>query len=104
MRSSEFFDTNGTTYHLFNECVLCYKQLGEDGFPSNYPTETANEMMQGSFAFAPKRPVLVLGFKVDQTLHSIQRVMIQRFNSIGKLRFYIELEKLTHSCPRQHFL
>lgn len=94
-RGSEFFDANGTTYHLFNGCVLWYKQLGEDGFPSNYPTETAIEMMQGSFAFAPKRPVLVLGFKVDQTLQSIQRVMIQRFNSIGQLRFYIELEKLT---------
>jgi hypothetical protein len=41
VRGSEFLNTNGTTYHLFNGCVLWYKQLGEDGFPSNYPTETA---------------------------------------------------------------
>jgi hypothetical protein len=95
VRSSEFFDTNGTTYHLFNGCVIWYKQLGEDGLPSNYPTETALEMMQGTFAFAPKRPVLVLGFRVDQTIQSIQHVMLQRFNSVGQLRFYIELEKLT---------
>jgi hypothetical protein len=93
-RNSEFWEANGTTYHLFNGCVLWYKQLGEDGHPSNYPTETAIEMMQGTFPFAPKRPILVLGFRVDEAMQSIKRVMIQRFNSIGELKFYIELEKL----------
>ena len=95
VRGSEFLNTNGTTYHLFNGCVLWYKQLGEDGFPSNYPTETVEEMMQGNFAFAPKRPILVLGFKVDEAIRCIKHVMIQRFYSTGKLKFYIELEKLT---------
>lgn len=95
IRGSEFMPANGTTYHLLNGCVLWYKQLGDDGFPSNYPTETAEDLMQGNFPFAPKRPILVLGFKVDEAIQSIQRVLIQRFYSTGKLRFYIELEKLT---------
>ena len=94
VRNSEFFDKNSTTYHLFNGCVFWYKQLGEDGFPSNYPTETALEMMQGRFAFAPTRPLFVLGFAVDDALRNITSVMIQRFYSSGKLQFYIELEKI----------
>jgi hypothetical protein len=95
VRRSEFLDSNGTTYHLFNGCVLWYKQLGDDDLPSNYPTETAAEMMQGTFPFAPKRPVLVLGFKVDEAVQGLKCVMVQRFYSTGKLRFYIELEKVT---------
>ena len=95
VRSSEFFPANGTTYHLFNGCVIWYKQLGDDGLPSNYPTETAVEIMQGSFPFAPKRPVLVLGFSVDGAVQAIKQVMIQRYSSIGNLKFYIELEKMT---------
>lgn len=95
VRGSDFFDKNGTTYHLYNGCVLWYKQLGSDGFPSNYPTETALEMMQGCFKFAPKRPILVLGFEVDAALQSLSRVLVQRFYSSGRLRFYIELEKVT---------
>jgi hypothetical protein len=95
MRNSEFWPANGTTYHIYNGCVLWYKQLGEDGLPSNYPTDTALEMMQGTFAFAPKRPILVLGFKADEAIQSVKRVVIQRFNSVGQLKFFIELEKLT---------
>ena len=95
VRGSEFFPKNGTTYHLFQGSVIWYKQLGEDGLPSNYPTETAQEMMQGCFPFAPLRPILVLGFKADETMQSIKSVMIQRFNSVCKLKYYIELEKVT---------
>lgn len=95
MRASDFCAQNGTTYHMFNGCVLWYKQLGKDGFPSNYPTDTAEEMMQGTFAFAPKRPILVLGFLVDEAIQSIKRVMLQRFYSSGRLRYYIELEKVS---------
>jgi hypothetical protein len=94
MRNSEFFDKNSTTYHLFNGCVFWYKQLGDDGCPSNYPTETALEMMQGRFSFAPSRPLFVLGFKCDDALRNITSVVIQRYYSNGKLQFYIELEKV----------
>jgi hypothetical protein len=93
-RNSDFFDKNGTTYHLFNGCVLWYKQLGSDGFPSNYPTETALEMMQGCFPYAPMRPILVLGFEVDEAIQTLKRVVVQRFYSSGRLRYYIELEKV----------
>jgi hypothetical protein len=99
VRGSEFFPANGTTYHLFNGCVLWYKQLGEDGLPSNYPTESAVEMMQGHFSFAPQRPILVLGFQVDEAMQSLTRVVIQRFRSTGRVKFYVELEKIV-SRPR----
>jgi len=99
VRGSEFFPANGTTYHLFNGCVIWYKQLGEHGLPSNYPTENAVEMMQGHFSFAPQRPILVLGFQVDEAMQSLTRVVIQRFRSTGRLKFYVELEKIT---PRSH--
>ena len=95
VRNSDFFEKNGTTYHLYNGCVLWYKQLGSDGMPSNYPTETALEMMQGSFPYAPTRPILVLGFEVDEAIQALRRVVVQRFYSSGRLRYYIELEKVT---------
>lgn len=94
VRNSDFFEKSGTTYHLYNGCVLWYKQLGSDGFPSNYPTETALEMMQGCFPYAPTRPIFVLGFEVDEAIQALKRVVVQRFYSSGQLRYYIELEKI----------
>ncbi len=90
---SKFLEANGTTYHLLNECVLWYKQLGTDGLPSNYPTDTAQVLMQGSFPFLPKRFLLVVGFRLDEAMQKVKRVEIQRFNGIGEMQFYIELEK-----------
>jgi hypothetical protein len=90
---SKFLETNGTTYHLLNGCVLWYKQLGTDGLPSNYPTDTAQVLMQGSFPFLPTRVLLVVGFRLDEAMQKVERVEIQRFNSIGEMQFYIELEK-----------
>ena len=81
-------------YHLFNGRAFC-TATGEDGFPSNYRPNTEEEMTKGIFGFVPKRLVLVLGSKVDEALRGIQHVMIQRSNSIGQLKFYIELEKIT---------
>ena len=91
--SSKFLEANGTTYHLLNDCVLWYKQLGTDGLPSNYPTDTAQVMMQGSFPFLPKKVLLVVGFRFDEPMQKVEKVEIQRFNSIGLMQFYIELEK-----------
>ena len=89
-----FEDRNGTTYHYLNGCALWYKQLGDDGLPSNYPTETAKELMQGSFPWAPKKLLLVIGFELDATLQRVMRVEIQRYNSLNKLQFNIQLEKI----------
>ncbi len=47
--NSRFEERNGTVLHHLNGCTLWYKQLGDDGLPSNYPTETAKELMQGHF-------------------------------------------------------
>jgi len=94
---SKFLETNGTTYHLLNDCVLWYKQLGTDGLPSNYPTDTAQVMMQGSFPFLPKRFLLVVGFRFDEAMQKVEKVEIQRFNSIGEMQFYIGLEKTVSS-------
>jgi hypothetical protein len=96
---SKFLEANGTTYHLINECVLWYKQLDTDGLPSSYPTDTAQVLMQGSFPFLPKRFLLVVGFRFDEAMQKVERVEIQRFNSIGEIQFYIELEK-TASATR----
>jgi hypothetical protein len=96
---SRFIDANNTTYQILGECALWYKQLGEDGLPSNYPTDAALEMMQGSFAFAPQKFLLVVGIEVDATMRKIERVEIQRYSAAGKMQFYIELEKV-ESRPR----
>ena len=95
VRNSRFEEINGTTYHHLNGCVLWYKLLDEDGFPSNYPTYTALEMMQGTFPFMPQRVLLVIGFQLDQALQSIRSVVIQRYSSGNRLKFYIALEKVT---------
>ena len=95
VKNSRFFDANGTSYHLLNGCALWYKQLGVDGFPSNYPTDLALEMMQGRFSFMPQRILLVVGFQVDDAMQAIKSVVIQRFHSVRQLKFYIELEKVT---------
>lgn len=100
VRGSDFFPKNGTTYQTFRGAVFWYKQLGVDGLPSNYPTPTAEEMMQGTFPFARQKPLLVLGFKVDETMQNIKSVVIQRFNSLGKLRYFIELEKVATAKAR----
>ncbi len=91
---SRFLEINNTAYHLMNGCALWYKQLGDDGLPSNYPTESALELMQGSFPFAPKYLLLVVGFKFDPMLHRLEKVEIQRFNGLGQMQFHIELQKL----------
>jgi hypothetical protein len=93
-RGSDFDERNGTTYHFFNGCVFWYKQLDDEGFPSNYPTETALELMQGRFPFMPQRVLLVVGFQLDPTMQSVKTVVIQRYSSAGRLKFYITLEKL----------
>jgi len=50
--------------------------------------------MQGCFPYAPMRPILVLGFEVDEAIQTLKRVVVQRFYSSGRLRYYIELEKV----------
>ncbi len=94
VRNSSFYAANGTTYHLLNDCVLWYKQLGDDGLPSNYPTSTALEMMQGTFSFMPQRVLLVVGFQLDEAIQKVRQVVIQRFSMSGQMQFYIELEKI----------
>jgi hypothetical protein len=94
MSNSRFEEKNGTTYHHLNDCALWYKQLGDDGLPSNYPTETAKELMQGAFPWAPKKVLLVVGFEFDEMLQRLERVEIQRFNSANKIQFHITLEKV----------
>lgn len=91
---SKFIEANNTTYQVLGECALWYKQLGDDGLPSNYPTDAALEMMQGAFAFAPQKFLLVVGIEVDATMQKIERVEIQRYTAAGKMQFYIELEKV----------
>jgi hypothetical protein len=91
---SVFDDRNGTTYHHFNGCVFWYKQLDNDGFPSNYPTDTALELMQGNFPFMPQKVLLVVGFQLDSIAQTVQTVVIHRYSSAGKLKFYITLEKI----------
>lgn len=91
--NSNFLSTNGTTYHLLNGCVLWYKQLGADGLPSNYQTDTAQLLMQGEFPFVEKRVLLVVGFRIDSAMQQVERVEIQRFRG-NTMQFYIELEKV----------
>ena len=93
--NSKFEERNGTVFHHLNGCTLWYKQLGDDGLPSNYPTETAKELMQGSFPWAPKSFLLIVGFKVDQTVQRLEYVEIQRFSAANTLQFHITLEKVT---------
>ena len=95
IRNSEFEELNGTTYHHLNGCVLWYKQLDECGFPSNYPTETALQMMQGTFPFMPQKVLLIVGYQLDQALQTIKSVVIQHYTFGNRLKFYIELEKVT---------
>ena len=97
MSNSRFEERNGTVFHHLNECTLWYKQLGDDGLPSNYPTETAKELMQGLFPWAPRSLLLIVGFKVDQTIQRLEYVEIQRFSSTNTLQFHITLEKVTTS-------
>lgn len=94
VRGSRFVKRNGTTYHLLNGCVLWYKQLGLDGLPSNFPTYTAQEMMQGSFPFMPKQVLLVVGFQLDAAHQGIRTVEIQRFTASKQMQFCITLEEV----------
>jgi hypothetical protein len=95
VRGSEFLDANQTTYHLLNGCALWSKQLGSDGLPSNYPTDLAQELMCGTFEFAPQRLLLVLGFRFDASFQKLTLVEIQRYESSRFCKFFIELEKIT---------
>jgi len=95
---SQFLEVNNTTYHLLDGCALWYKQLGDDGLPSNYPTDSALEMMQGTFSFAPKHLLLVVGFRFDALMRNLEKVEVQRFNGQGQMQFYIELQKLASSA------
>ena len=94
VRGSDFDKRNGTVYHHFGDCVFWYKQLDEDGFPSNYPTETAIELMQGRFMFMPKQVLLVVGFQLDPVTHAVKSVEIQRYSVNRTVLFYIKLEKV----------
>jgi hypothetical protein len=94
VRGSGFDKRNGTVYHHFGDCVFWYKQLDDEGFPSNYPTETALELMQGRFMFMPKQILLVVGFQLDPVTHAVKSVEIQRYSSNRTVQFYIRLEKI----------
>lgn len=94
--ASRFEERNGTTYQHLNGCSLWYKQLGEDGLPSNYPTHTALSLMQGGFPWAPRSVLLVVGFELDALMQSVQRVEIQRYTDTNTLRYAITLSRATN--------
>jgi hypothetical protein len=95
VKGSEFLPINNTTYHLLNGCVLWYKQLNSEDLPSNIPTPTVEEMMQGRFEFMPNQLLLVVGFKLDALKHSLVRIDLMRFGAGQRAEFLIELTKVT---------
>jgi hypothetical protein len=92
--NSQFLERNNTTYHTLNGCVLWYKQLGDDSLPSNIPTPTAEEMMQGHFSFMPDQLLIVVGFKLDGLKQTLQAVEILRFGPAKRLEFVIEIAEV----------
>ena len=88
---SSFLPINNTTYHALNGCVLWYKQLGDDDLPSNIPTSTAEEMMQGQFEFMPDRLLVVVGFKPDALRQRLEKIEILRFGPSSRLEYVIEV-------------
>jgi hypothetical protein len=93
--SAQFLKEHGTTYQVMSDCALWYKQLNSSGLPSNYPTPTALDLMQGSFPFAPQLLLLVVGFRFDHSMQKVERVELQRFNNVGRMKYWIGIEKVT---------
>jgi hypothetical protein len=91
VRESVFVDRNNTTYHQLNGCILWYKQLGSDHLPSNIPTLTAEQMMQGQFDFMPNQLLVVVGFELDLFKKKLKSVEIMRFGPGQRLEFTIEI-------------
>lgn len=91
VKDSSFITGNNTTYHRLNGCVLWYKQLGEDGLPSNYPTLSANQMLQGQFDFMPAELLVVVGFQLDAIKRKLPRIEIIRFGPGRRIEFVIEV-------------
>lgn len=99
VKRSEFFEKNNTTYHSLNGCVLWYKQLGEDRLPSNIPTQTAEQMMQGHFDFIPDQLLIVVGFELDEMKQKLKSVELMRFGPGRRLEFVIELAEVPVQTP-----
>lgn len=99
VRNSEFVAKNNTTYHLLNGCVLWYKQLGEDHLPSNIPTMTADQMMQGQFDFMPNQLLMVVGFELDEMKSKLKTVELLRFGPGQRLEFVIEIAEVEVAPP-----
>ncbi len=94
VKGSEFVDRNNTTYHSLNGCVLWYKQLNEDRMPSNIPTLSADQMMQGQFDFMPNKLLMVVGFELDTFKSKLKSVDLMRFGPGRRVEFVIELAEV----------
>jgi hypothetical protein len=94
VKSSEFVDRNNTTYHSLNGCVLWYKQLNEDRMPSNIPTLSVDQMMQGQFDFMPNKLLMVVGFELDAFKSKLKSVDLMRFGPGRRIDFIIELAEV----------
>jgi hypothetical protein len=94
VRGSTFIEKNNTTYHALNGCILWYKQLGEDHLPSNLPTMTIDQMMQGQFDFMPNQLLMVVGFELDEMKRGLKTVELMRFGPGRRLEFVIEIAKV----------
>jgi hypothetical protein len=94
IQGSQFIEKNNTTYHSLNGCVLWYKQLGEDHLPSNIPTMTVDQMMQGQFEFMPDQLLMVVGFELDAVKQKLKTVELMRFGPGKRLEFVIEIAKV----------
>ncbi len=95
VKTSLFIDRNNTTFHSLNGCVLWYKQLGADDLPSNIPTPTAEELMQGHFSFVPNELLLVVGFKLDSLKKKVQSVEMMRFGVGRRVEFLIAITEVS---------
>ncbi len=94
VRNSDFIERNNTTYHQLNGCILWYKQLGADHLPSNIPTLSVEQMMQGQFDFMPEDLLVVLGFELDTLKKKLKKVEIMRFGPGRRLEFVIEIAQV----------
>ncbi len=99
VKGSDFFEKNNTTYHSLNGCVLWYKQLGDNRLPSNIPTMTAEQMMQGQFDFMPDQLLLVVGFELDEMKQKLKSVELMRFGPAKRLEFVIVLAEVPVQTP-----
>jgi hypothetical protein len=94
VKGSDFVDRNNTTYHSLNGCVLWYKQLSEGRMPSNIPTLSVDQMMQGQFDFMPNKLLMVVGFELDALKGKLKSVDLMRFGPGRRIDFIIELAEI----------